>query len=74
MSAHIEFVRGIAKYNNQLIVSFGYQDNGAYILTIPQNIINQIINVLTFVNKTLIVIASFFFLGSFKEVKTLNNK
>jgi predicted GH43/DUF377 family glycosyl hydrolase len=48
MSAHIEFVCGIAKHNNQLVVSFGYQDNGAYILTIPENIINQIINNGTF--------------------------
>lgn len=35
MGGHIEFVAGIAKHNDSLFISFGFQDNAAYLLIIP---------------------------------------
>lgn len=44
MSAQIEFSCGMAFHNKDLLITFGFQDNAAYVLRIPNNIINKIIN------------------------------
>ena len=36
MDGEIEFACGIAEWNDDILVSFGFQDNAAYILKIPQ--------------------------------------
>lgn len=41
MKADIEFCCGAAFYKDDLLVSFGYQDNCAFILTIPKEILDQ---------------------------------
>jgi hypothetical protein len=44
LDAKIEFVAGAAKYNNDLLISFGFQDNAAFILKTPGKIINEMIS------------------------------
>jgi hypothetical protein len=36
MAGMIEFSCGMAKYKNNILVTFGYEDNAAYLLTIPK--------------------------------------
>lgn len=40
--AKIEFCAGMTKYKDKFIMSFGLQDNAPYILTVPENIMEQI--------------------------------
>lgn len=43
MDGEIEFACGIAEWNDNILVSFGFQDNAAYILKIPQTFFDQFI-------------------------------
>lgn len=44
MDAKIEFSCGIAKYQDNYLITFGFQDNAAYILRVPENILEDFIN------------------------------
>lgn len=39
LGANIEFAAGMCKYQNNFLITFGFQDNGAYILKIDQNLV-----------------------------------
>lgn len=43
LDAQIEFCAGAAEYNGDLLVSFGFQDNAAFILQIPRHVVNELI-------------------------------
>ena len=43
LDAKIEFACGIAKYKNDYLITFGFQDNAAYILKVPGNVIEEFI-------------------------------
>lgn len=43
MDGEIEFTCGMSLYGKDLLISFGFQDNAAYILRIPENMIDEII-------------------------------
>lgn len=43
MNAKIEFACGLAKYNNDYLITFGFQDNAAYILRVNEKIIEDFI-------------------------------
>lgn len=36
MNAHVEFAVGMCVYKNDVLISFGFQDNAAYIIRIPE--------------------------------------
>jgi len=44
MGAKIEFCCGMAEYNGNLLITFGYQDNAAFIIDVPRNFIYNFIN------------------------------
>ena len=44
MTAKIEFACGLVNINNNIIVTFGFQDNAAFALTIPDKVFEEIIN------------------------------
>ena len=44
MMGNIEFCVGMCVYNNNILVSFGYEDNAAYLLQIPILFFNKLIN------------------------------
>jgi len=43
MDGEIEFCCGMALYNKDLLISFGFQDNAAYVLKVPEKIIDEIL-------------------------------
>lgn len=43
LDAKIEFACGMAKYKNDYLISFGYQDNAAYILRVPGNLFEEFV-------------------------------
>jgi hypothetical protein len=43
MEGRVEFCAGAAKYGDDLLVSFGFQDNSAFVLQIPNTVINELI-------------------------------
>ena len=43
MTGEIEFCCGMALYNEDLLITFGFQDNAAYMLKIPSNIIKYLL-------------------------------
>jgi hypothetical protein len=43
MGAKIEFCCGMDSYQNDLLITFGFQDNAAYLLRIPQQTVNDFI-------------------------------
>jgi hypothetical protein len=43
LDGQIEFCAGAAIYNNNLLISFGFQDNAAFILEVPTSIVNEMI-------------------------------
>jgi hypothetical protein len=43
MSAKIEFCCGMDAYQNDLLITFGFQDNAAYLLRVPQKTVNDFI-------------------------------
>lgn len=44
MDADVEFCTGMVQLGNDILMSFGFQDNAAYILRVPQNVIVDFIN------------------------------
>jgi drug/metabolite transporter superfamily protein YnfA len=44
MGGEIEFCCGLAEYNGDYLVTFGYQDNAAYILRVPRKVIEEFVN------------------------------
>lgn len=45
LEGEIEFCCGAAIWQNDLLISFGFQDNSAFILRVPENIIDEIIGI-----------------------------
>jgi hypothetical protein len=43
LDARIEFSAGAAVYKEDLLISFGFQDNAAFILRVPQNLLETMI-------------------------------
>jgi hypothetical protein len=43
LDARIEFVAGIAEYDNSLLISFGFQDNAAFVLKTPDTVVDEMI-------------------------------
>jgi hypothetical protein len=43
LEARIEFVAGAAKYGDDLLVSFGFQDNAAFLLRVPKLVVEDMI-------------------------------
>jgi hypothetical protein len=43
LEGRVEFVAGAAKYGDDLLISFGFQDNAAYILKSPKSFIRDFI-------------------------------
>lgn len=43
LDAKIEFVAGAAKYGDDLLISFGFQDNAAFILRTPKAVVEDLI-------------------------------
>jgi predicted GH43/DUF377 family glycosyl hydrolase len=43
MGAKIEFSCGMTKYKNDYLITFGFQDNSAYLLRIPEELLDQFI-------------------------------
>lgn len=41
MGAEIEFCCGLTEYKGDYLVTFGYQDNGAYLLRVPKKVIEE---------------------------------
>ena len=44
MDGHIEFSCGMAKHNNDCLITFGFQDNAAYIAKISDSALEEFIN------------------------------
>ena len=44
MNAKIEFACGLAAYGDDLLVTFGFQDNAAYVLKCPQKVVKEFMN------------------------------
>jgi hypothetical protein len=40
----VEFVAGAAKYGDDLLVSFGFQDNASYVLQVPKVVVEELIS------------------------------
>lgn len=43
LEGRIEFVAGAAKYGEDLLVSFGFQDNAAFVLKVPKLVVEEMI-------------------------------
>ena len=43
LDAKIEFCAGMAKYNDDVLISFGFQDNAAFILKVTNEVISEMI-------------------------------
>jgi len=43
LDGQIEFCAGAAKHNDNLLITFGFQDNAAFILDVPNEVIEQMI-------------------------------
>jgi hypothetical protein len=44
MSGHVEFCIGLAQKNEDLLITFGFQDNAAYLLKFPEKLIKEFIH------------------------------
>jgi len=55
LDGEIEFTCGMALYKNDLLISFGFQDNAAFVLKMPEKFFESFIDFNTFsINETLI--------------------
>jgi hypothetical protein len=43
MNAHVEFAVGMCEYKNDYLITFGFQDNAAYLLKVPQKYVEEYI-------------------------------
>lgn len=44
LSGHVEFSIGMAQYEDDFLITFGFQDNAAYLLRTPRKVIEDIMN------------------------------
>jgi predicted GH43/DUF377 family glycosyl hydrolase len=44
MDAKIEFACGLAEYKGNILITFGFQDNAAFILSCPKNVVKDYMN------------------------------
>jgi hypothetical protein len=44
LEGRVEFVAGAAKYGDDLLVSFGFQDNASYVLQVPKVVVEELIS------------------------------
>lgn len=44
MSGHVEFCTGLALMDKEFLLSFGFQDNAAFILKFPEKVVEELIN------------------------------
>lgn len=44
MTGHVEFCVGMTKYKDKFLMTFGFQDNAAYLLEVPQKVVEDFIN------------------------------
>jgi len=44
LDGQIEFCSGAAIYNGDLLLTFGFVDNAAFILNVPANLVNELID------------------------------
>ena len=44
MDAHVEFCVGLVKKESDVLLTFGYQDNAAYLLKVPENVVGEFID------------------------------
>jgi hypothetical protein len=44
MNAEIEFACGLCKHNDDYLITFGFQDNAAFLLEVPKSIIEEYVN------------------------------
>jgi predicted GH43/DUF377 family glycosyl hydrolase len=44
LDGDVEFVTGLARYKNDFLLTFGFQDNAAFILKMPEAIMEELIN------------------------------
>lgn len=44
MSGHVEFCIGMTKYHDQFLLTFGFQDNAAYLLKVPEIVIEEFLD------------------------------
>lgn len=44
MGGHVEFCVGLAFKDNEFLLTFGFQDNAAYLLTVPESVIEEFLN------------------------------
>lgn len=44
MGAKIEFCCGMAEFNDSLLITFGFQDNAAYLLQMPKTFLGRLLN------------------------------
>lgn len=42
LDSKIEFCAGMTKYNDDFLVTFGYQDNASYVLRVPKDVMEEI--------------------------------
>lgn len=45
MNGHVEFSAGMCEHNGKYLISFGYQDNAAFILEIPEKTIDDVLGI-----------------------------
>jgi len=45
LTGHIEFACGLSLYNNELLISFGFQDNAAYLLKTPIQFLENLLDI-----------------------------
>jgi hypothetical protein len=43
LDARVEFCVGAAEYNSNLLISFGFQDNAAFVLSVPKIVVDDLI-------------------------------
>ena len=43
MNAEIEFCAGMTEYNGDILISFGFQDNAAYLLRVPHKVFQELV-------------------------------
>jgi hypothetical protein len=44
MDGDVEFCIGMDRHNSNLLMTFGFQDNAAYLLAVPENVVEEFIN------------------------------
>jgi len=44
MGGHVEFCIGLAIHNENMLMTFGFQDNASYLLVINKSTINELVS------------------------------